>query len=224
MGFFSSSIVADFFIKTTGRGNLHFTWENFPYFETTPRMKLNTLLLNCLSTHYAELWQECWDEAFLHECWAKNDLRLDDEKFTGLTSAWQRDCALRTDYERRQALVEIDVLAAMALKLTQDELCTIYRIQFPVLRQNENDTYYDQNGRIVFTCSKGLPGVGFSRAEWNEIKAMPSGTVSRTITDDTQPGGPVERIITYTAPFDKCDREEDYATVWAEFTRRYNGS
>lgn len=45
--------------------------------------------------------------------------------------------------------------------------------------------------------------------------------VSRTITDDTQPGGPMERTITYTAPFDKCDREQDYATVWAEFERRF---
>ncbi len=109
----------------------------------------------------------------------------------------------------------------MALKLTLYELCTIYRIQFPVLRQNENDTWYDQNGRIVFTCSKGLPGVGFSRAEWNDIKDLKSGTVSRTVTDDTMPGGPVERTITYVAPFDKCDREEDYRTVWAEFERRF---
>jgi hypothetical protein len=113
------------------------------------------------------------------------------------------------------------MLAAMALSLTLDELCTIYRIQFPVFRQNENDTWYDQNGRIVFTCSRGLPGVGFTRAEWNEIKAMEIGTVSRIITDDTQPGGPVERTITCTAPFDKCDREQDYATVWAEFERRW---
>ena len=116
--------------------------------------------------------------------------------------------------------MEIDVLTAMSLRLSLDELCTIYRIQFPVLRQNENDTWYDQNGRIVFTCSKGLPGVGFSRAEWNDIKDMKSGTVSRIITDDTMPGGPVERTITYMAPFDKCDREEDYRTVWAEFERR----
>lgn len=57
------------------------------------------------------------------------------------------------------------MLVAIALGLTIDELCAIYRIQFPVLRQNENDTWYDRNGRIGFTCSNGLPGVGFSRPE-----------------------------------------------------------
>lgn len=192
-----------------------------PFPEVSDNFIVRTLALNCLTTHYADLWQECWDDAFTKERWAKIDPRLDNSKFTNLTPTWQRNCALRTDYERRQALVEIDVLAAMALGLTLEELCTIYRIQFPVLRQNENDTWYDQNGRIVFTCSKGLPGVGFSRPEWNEIKDLTAGeTVQRTITDDTLPGGPRQRTITYLAPFDKCDREEDYATVWAEFERR----
>ncbi len=65
-----------------------------------------------------------------------------------------------------------------------------------------------------------LPGVGFSRPEWNDIKDMKSGTVSRTIMDDTMPSGPRERTITYTAPFDKCDREADYATAWTAFEKR----
>ena len=35
----------------------------------------------------------------------------------------------------------------------------------------------------------------------------------RAITDDTMPGGPVERTIKYVAPFDRCDREQDYETL-----------
>lgn len=215
------SIVGDFYIKSTGRSNLHYIWENLPLIEISTAMKIRLLAITCLTTHYADLWTECWKEDFKLDQWGKSDLRLKDSHFFNLTQPWQRIYALRTDYERRQALVEIDVLVAMELRLTLEELCTIYRIQFPVLKQNESDTWYDKNGRIVFTCSKGLPGVGYSRSEWNDIKDMKSGTVSRTITDDTMPGGPVERIITYVAPFDKCDREEDYRTVWAEFERRF---
>ena len=138
---------------------------------------------------------------------------------------WQRHCALRTDYTRRQALVEIDVLAAQALSLTLDELITLYRVQFPVMQQYERETYYDQTGRIIFTTSKGLVGVGLPRKGnpkkriigWEDVKDMTSGTVQVTITDDTLPGGPVERTLTYHAPFDKCDRVTDYRTAWAHF-------
>ncbi len=122
-----------------------------------------TIALNCLTTHYADLWSECWDDSFRQQRWAKDDPRLPNSFFSNLTPTWQSDCALRTDYCRRQALVEIDVLVAQALGLTLDELITIYRVQFPVMQQYERDTWYDQNGRIVFTASKGLTGVGFPR-------------------------------------------------------------
>lgn len=190
-------------------------------------LRSRTLALNCLTTHYAVLWSECWDESFRSQCWAKDDARLSNSFFSNLTPTWQRDCALRSDYARRQALVEIDVLVAQALKLTLDELITIYRVQFPVMQQYERDTWYDRNGRIVFTASKGLTGVGFPRkgsgrganktTGWEDIQGMTSGTVSRTIVDDTLPGGPVERTITYEAPFDRCDRVWDYRVAWEFF-------
>ena len=225
---FGGSLLADFFIKSTGRGNLHYTWESFPLVNCSTSITLRTLALNCLTTHYADLWSECWDEAFRQQRWPKQDPRLPNEFFTNLTPTWQRDCALRTEYARRQALVEIDVLVAQALKLTLEELITIYRVQFPVMQQYERDTWYDRHGRIVFTASKGLTGVGFPRkgsgrgpnktTGWEDIADMKTGSVSRTIVDDTLPGGPVERTITYEAPFDRCDRVGDYRGGWEFFS------
>jgi hypothetical protein len=228
------SVPFDFFVKTTGKANfMDDTAEQLPFFLPDHLRLSQTLALNCLTTHYAELWSECWDEAFRQQRWAKDDPRLPNEFFTNLTPTWQRDCALRTDYARRQALVEIDVLVAQALGLTLDELITIYRVQFPVMQQYERDTWYDRNGRIVFTASKGLTGVGFPRkgsgrganktTGWEDISDKTSGTVSRTIIDDTLPGGPVERTITYEAPFDRCDRVGDYRVVWEYFEQNRFG-
>ncbi|MDY0223130.1 MAG: hypothetical protein RBR67_18530, partial [Desulfobacterium sp.] len=225
---FVQSIVFDFWVKTTGKGD--FTTGNIHqiplmseyYLQGMQSMTFcRGIILCCVTNHYGQLWKENFQESFCNELWAKSDHRLPSCFFADLTPTWQRNCALRTDYARRQALVEIDVLTAMALGLTLDELKSIYRVQFPVMRQYETDTWYDQKGRIVFTASKGLVGVGFSRPEWNEIKDMTSGTVDRIIIDDTMPGGPIERTITYEAPFDRCDREKDYEVVWAEFERRF---
>ena len=103
------------------------------------------------------------------------------------------------------------------------QLLTVYRTQFPVLKKYEEDTWYDHNGRIVFTNNRSLTGVGFDRNEWeNSIKNSPAGErFCRTITDDTIPGGPVERTIEYIAPFDCCNREKDYETAWKFFEEKY---
>jgi N-6 DNA Methylase len=223
---FGISIIADFYIKTTGRSNLHSTWENFPIINASPALKIRTLALNCLTIYYKELWEDCWQETYTQDTWTKpEDPRLNPNFFAQLTPHWQRNNALRTDYERRQALVEIDVLSAKALGLTLEELITIYRVQFPVMQQYERETYFDMNGRIIFTTSKGLTGVGLPRKGnkakgiigWEDVQGMETGTVEVTVEDDTLPDGPIQRTIIYQAPFVKCDRVQDYRTAWNHF-------
>ena len=229
-GGFCSSVAFDFFMKTTGKIHvLPDTLQIFPIIDVLPWNKLISirfLALNCLTTYYSDLWEDCWQETYTQDTWTKpEDPRLNPNFFAQLTPHWQRNNALRTDYERRQALVEIDVLAAKALGLTLEELITIYRVQFPVMQQYERETYFDMNGRIIFTTSKGLTGVGLPRKGnkakgiigWEDVQGMETGTVEVTVEDDTLPDGPIGRTIIYQAPFVKCDRVQDYCTAWNHF-------
>ncbi|OCL89410.1 Eco57I restriction-modification methylase domain-containing protein [Arcobacter porcinus] len=241
---FSFSIISDFYVKTTGMANFGFNiFKNFPLINLNKEMLIRCIILSVLTTDYKELWEEEYSGDFRDDSWSKkDDSRLNQDFFKNLTPYWQRDVALRSDYERRQALVEIDVLVAIELGLSLQELKTIYRIQFPVLKQNENETFYDANGRIVFTVSKGLVGVGLPRKAdknstackivingkivdekplgWEDIMDMSEGEIHRTILDDTTPAGVVERTIVYKAPFVKCDREKDYEIAWECFEKQ----
>lgn len=72
------------------------------------------------------------------------------------------------------------------------------------------------------TCISTV-GVGVDRTRFeNEMKNAPAGRVFvHVVKDDTVPGGPGERIIEYVAPFDRCDREQDYETAWKFFEEKY---
>ena len=194
----TSSIVLDFYIKTIGASNLYENRINsFPLgIDEKYRRALyvRTLMLNCLTTWYAPLWEEMWRDDFKDETWSIDDDRL--RPFSTLTPEWQRNNALRNYFERRQTLVEIDVITAMALGLSLEDLEMIYNIQFPVLQQNENETYYDRDGNIAFTVSRGLTGVGMTRQEWNAIPDKSAYTL--------------------------CDRVADYRRAWSHFSQIFN--
>jgi hypothetical protein len=219
-----SSIVFDFLIKISGITNIF--WKTLKYLPliTDERfykyLTLRALLLNCLTIDYSELWNDEYKEEFNFDSFSKDDSRLSNELFHKLTKKWSWNTPLRTDYSRRQALLEIDVLTAMALGLSLDHLQIIYRFYFALMRKYDNDTYYDSNGRIVFTSAKSLTGIGLTRNEFEEIKDKQTGFFVRTISNDTTLSDtPTNRVIKYYAPFDKCDREKDYETAWKYFSK-----
>ena len=212
-----STIIMDFFVKLTGANNLiDNTIKYFPLgLEDKFKYPLlfRTLILNCVNKSYSELWLECFNEIYNEQNWAIKDHRLKILK--SFSNEWDTQIPLKNYFERRWALIEIDVIMAFAFGITLDGLIQIYTSQFPVLLQNEDDTWYDTKGNIVFTCSKGLVGVGVDRPVWETIRSLKAGeTYEHTITKSELYK---DKKITYHAPFDKCDRVEDYKVAWEWF-------
>lgn len=222
-----ASLPFDFYLKVTGKSNgCYNVFSAFPVLDNTKYaidIGSRALLLNCLTTDYADLWTQEWNDEYRNLSWGKDDFRLSNETFSGLSDVWNEKYPLRTDYERREALVEIDVLVAMAIGMTLEQLKTAYSIQFPVLQSYESDTWYDANGKIVFTNNRSMVGVGVSRAEFDEIRDMKSGVYKVSVVDDTVKNGPVERKIEYFAPFDCCNRMKDYEEIWFNFEKKFHG-
>lgn len=235
-----SSLPYDFYMKAIGASSLiPSRLASFPLGiseKYKPALFVRTLMLNCLTKHYADLWVEMWKEEYKRESWSIEDNRL--KPFASLTEQWQWATPLRNYFERRQALVEIDVIAAMALGLSLQDLEMIYTIQFPVLQQNENDTWYDAEGKIVFTCSKGLTGVGLDRKRnaktgmlgWEDIRGeqIDENTYAGTSPTHTHTIDPAKSELyggqqqTFIAPYNRCDRIADYRTAWAHFEKKFN--
>ncbi|MCM4156178.1 hypothetical protein [Gramella sp. AN32] len=214
----SSSIIYDFLIKTIGSTNLYGSrLENLPVAineDVFQHIAIRTLKLNCVNDLYSDFWKENLRLTSTKGGWSKEDERLEN-----ITSD-RKDLVqpLRNLYSRRQALVEIDVLTAIALNLDLEDLIEIYNIQFPISKKFEKDTWYDKKGKIVFTpSSKTLKGVGLDRKEWESIKEMKAGeTYEHTIEKSELYHG---KKVTYYAPFDKCDRVADYKLAWAHFEK-----
>ncbi|SIS89817.1 hypothetical protein SAMN05421789_11057 [Kaistella chaponensis] len=218
----SHSIVYDFIVKTLSVAKIsQSVIENLPLPEVPlwieQELLKRTMQLNFINDSYKTIWNQMFKYEFRRSTWSLIDKRL--KPFESLAQEWSWDTPLRNYFERRQALVEIDVITAMALNLNLDELILMYNIQFPVLQQNEDDTWYDAKGNIVFTCSKGLVGVGLDRADWEKIKDLPAGeTFEHTITKSELYHG---EKVTYYAPFTKCDRVEDYKRAWTHFEEKF---
>ena len=208
----TASLPYDFWLKITGKSNLSNDVIKFLPLPAAGRaaIVLRTLLLNCLTEHYAGLWRDLFADEFRRDGFSTADPRL--PAFTNLGPRWTPDTPLRTPFARRQALVELDVLAALALGLSLAELLAIYRLQFAVLQQNERGTWYDRRGKVVFSENILLADLGLGRRRWLEIAGARAGDSLPTWACDAQ--GP------YVPPFDRCDREADLRRAYEHFAAR----
>lgn len=220
-----SSLPIDFFIKLYGKSNFQMNMAGMiPLLPSNgylaSALKLRVMLLNCLTCNYADIWENNYEESFINDKWAKEDEHLCNTVFISLNHKWTRNIPVRDDYARRQLMVEIDVLVAMGLGLKLEQLLTIYEIQFSTLKSHELNTWYDQEGKIVFTINRSLSNVGLDRKTFESIIDMKEGVVEKELSDTTF-GSQTMRKIKYVAPFLKCDRKSDYIEAWHNFEERF---
>lgn len=170
-----------------------------------PALLLRTLRLNCISAAYSLLWEELWDPSFRSD---RPVLRQTAALAVG--ERWTADTPLRRDLDRRNALVEIDALVALALGIGIDQLCAVYRSEFPVLAQKDRavgpEKYvFDRNGRLV---PNSVLTVWRSRGD----------KITEEERTSTHRGSRVDYV--YELPFGKLDREADMRLAYSEFERR----
>lgn len=176
-----------------------------PHHPLAPDLLLRTLRLNCLTTAYAPLWSELYEDAWQHDTWAVDwpGLALLSE----VGPNWTYDTPLRNEMARRAALVELDALVAVWLGLDADSLIQMYRARFPVLSRFEASIWFDADGNklagIHRTHGQYQKKGDFERLEehvlWPEKHSPPEG---------------------FRPPFVKADREGEMRQAHQVFTER----
>jgi len=204
-----SSLVSDFATRTVPKNDIRapqiarLPW---PGSDTPLRNELilRALRLNCVTAAYADLWRECYAAAFRDDSWAGGFEHARRSPLGDVGPEWTPDTPLRIAADRRQALVEIDAIVALALGLTAEELCTIYRTQFAVLYGYDRNTYYyDANGRLVPT----------------EVLSVWRKKGDRITKEERTATNQAGNTYVYELPFQTLDREKDMTEAYEHFAQ-----
>jgi len=211
---FLSSLLADFSVRSAPKSNIRANVaQRLPFVGDTvgrSALVLRALRLHCLTDAFTDLYEASWSQSFADDSWTTSDPILEEWPLGTSDATWTAAVPLRRALLRRQAQLEIDVLVAIALGITADELCTVYRTQFPVLAGYDREQLaYDASGRTVPTRvlqewrKEGRPTDGFEQ-------------------DDLHPGS--NSLYTYRTPFLFWNRECDMRTAYSEFLSRFENT
>ncbi|TFC50333.1 MULTISPECIES: DNA methyltransferase [unclassified Cryobacterium] len=203
-----SSLLADFLIRVSLKSNIvPSTVNRIPGvfgFALEPELVHRTLRLNCLVDAYAPLWRDSYQEAFSRDRWSEDSGAMKEYPLASSNGTWTQGVPLRRAILRRQAELEIDSLVALALGVSIDELCTIYRTQFPVLFGYDQGSYfYDANGRLV-------P---------NSVLTIWRSRGGRITHDERTEENSSGIRYTYELPFVTLNREADMRQAYAHFEK-----
>ncbi|MEU0914528.1 class I SAM-dependent DNA methyltransferase [Streptomyces althioticus] len=210
---FWASLPLDYLLRIAGRSDLQVAEANkmpaaTPDHPLAPALLLRALRLNALTTHYSPLWEELFDPRWAgYEDWANPGWPHLKPLAANLTATWEYGTPLRTEHERRAALVEIDALVSVWLGITADQLTAIYKSRYPVLYDYESTTYFDANGRKV-AGNHNTYGFAQTKQDYIDLLAHLENPESTP-----PPAG-------YTAPFYKVDREAEMHAAHAHFQAR----
>ncbi|MGW5122514.1 class I SAM-dependent DNA methyltransferase [Streptomyces sp. NPDC004069] len=210
---FWASLPLDYLLRITGRADLQIAEAHkMPAPSTSHPLSapllLRTLRLNSMTSAYADLWSELFHPTWPnYEDWAvplwPNLAPLSSE----LDPHWTQKAPLRTEYERRAALVEIDALVSVWLGITADQLATMYKSRYAVLHDREAAMYFDARGRRV-AADPYAYGHGQTKQNYADLLAH-----LESPETTPPPAG-------YTAPFYKADREVEMRAAHAHFQAR----
>lgn len=169
---------------------------------------LRTLRLNALTNHFAPLWEQLFDPRWAgYEDWANPNWPKLAPLAASLKPVWEYGTPLRTEFERRAALVELDALVAVWLGINADQLVAIFNTRFPQLYDYETATYFDVNGRKIAEDFNTY-GHGQTKQDWLGFEAH--------LADPANTPPPAG----YVGPFYKADREAEMRAAHAHFQAR----
>ncbi|OQD55387.1 hypothetical protein BM536_012360 [Streptomyces phaeoluteigriseus] len=207
---FWSGLPVDYLLRTTGIGHLQKAPARrmpAPQAEhpLAAALLLRTLRLNCLTSAYADLWEELYDPTWpAYEPWARDWTNLQPLHTVG--PEWTRDTPLRTERSRRAALVEIDALVAVWLSVSADALVAMYKSRFPIMQDFDAVTWFDANERKI-AGNRYTYGFGQTKDHYEHLLAYQK---------KERPEPPEG----YAAPFYKANREDEMREAHAHFSAR----